>query len=177
MSESVIFKLPAEVRNMIYREVVTSPTDGTRVDIDHGIPEPGLLLTCKRIRQESLPLYYTINNFRLWDTKYNSTPYIYIRLKSIALGRQYRLALTARNMLARHPNWSNLIIWLQRYHQGSVNWKFVLRKADAYRSVAHAVVCTMFATVRLMKNRPWSVVAELMEAHHQVLLGLDPRWA
>ena len=62
MENSLLNRLPAEVRNSIYRYALTNVSHGFR---DLGEGEPPLLRTCKQIRQESRLMYFACNGFTL----------------------------------------------------------------------------------------------------------------
>jgi hypothetical protein len=80
VKDSPLFKLPQELRDVIYESSYSTETYAT-VTKEAGIPEPGLLSTCKVIRQEAIAVFYgeTRPNFiiesddpavlLLWDGK------------------------------------------------------------------------------------------------------------
>ncbi|GIZ42236.1 hypothetical protein CKM354_000551200 [Cercospora kikuchii] len=60
--KSPLLRLSPELRNLIYEFALTEPTSQEACIL---LPQPALTRTCNRIRQESLLLYYTLNDFHL----------------------------------------------------------------------------------------------------------------
>lgn len=67
-------KLPAELRNSIYRYAVVRISP---IDIDAtGLQEPALLWVSKQIRQEAAPIFWSENKLRITTVDYNITAYM-----------------------------------------------------------------------------------------------------
>lgn len=65
---SPLLALPAEIRNSIYEYALVLPDTMLWWDnnvLDDTFEPPGLLLTCKQIREETIQIYYTQNQFWL----------------------------------------------------------------------------------------------------------------
>ena len=71
--DSLLLKLPAELRNRIYRTALVS-SDALDVTDKPRPTEPALLATCKQIRTEALGIYYSENSFLLSINIFNRYP-------------------------------------------------------------------------------------------------------
>lgn len=62
VAQSPLWKLPPELRELIYKHVVSEPS---RYGVNHQyvVPEAGLLRTCKIVREEVLRLIYALDRF------------------------------------------------------------------------------------------------------------------
>ena len=60
--DSALSRLPAELRNQIYRYVLVSP-DPITIPQNGRLPTPGLLLACRQIRRETAEIYWAENVF------------------------------------------------------------------------------------------------------------------
>lgn len=105
-TSSLLFKLPPELRNVIYEDVLTL---SRCVVIDNGVPEPPLLLANKQIRNESRGIFYARNKFGVHNYDYNSSIYLHTAKLKAALSSAYRVPLNLRNLTRRQPNWANLL--------------------------------------------------------------------
>jgi hypothetical protein len=144
-THSRLLGLAAELRNNIYHFVVFQEdeievTDSGKVYLaskrygrdqalngrvnlltDHrhpiGIPEPGLLSTCKQIRAEATAMYYATNKFSHNVVDYNSLPLMKWQEKTQILQAKYRVTpiFLWDYSSSSVPNRQNLILWLKRH--------------------------------------------------------------
>lgn len=86
IAASPLFKLPPELRLRIYEYAVYSCEDQlcevTRKD---GIPELALLFTCKTVRAKAIPVFYTVNTFRIAIESYHAAVQVLTARKKAAL--------------------------------------------------------------------------------------------
>lgn len=64
--QSLLFRLPHEIRHLVYLLVLAKPLSTTLLDSSHDDSldvEPALLSTCHRVRAEALPLFYSTNDW------------------------------------------------------------------------------------------------------------------
>lgn len=72
--DSPLLKLPAELRNRIYEEALTSNTSvclRPRPDCTPCWSPPALLMTCQTVRNEASPIYYAKNVFKVKELIYS----------------------------------------------------------------------------------------------------------
>lgn len=65
MDASLFGKLPGELRNKIWRDLLVSPEPVDVTNRTHAT-EPAILATCQQVRQEATSIYYSENTFSLW---------------------------------------------------------------------------------------------------------------
>lgn len=70
VAESPLFKLPAELRNMVYRYAIVTD-DRVLINKSLGIPEPGLLSACKLLRSEACTMCHLESKFTCVSRDYD----------------------------------------------------------------------------------------------------------
>ena len=177
--KSAFFNLPAELRNRIY-EFVLLQEDDEAIEIGStGVPEPSLLLTCKQIRKEGLPIYYEENTFDIFSRDFDSSVMLKWAERSRLVTTEEALASGNNHVRSSsmQPNWLNLSLWLERYHKKEVHdCIYHPTKAPAHFSADLRVVGVMFCLVLSLRDRPWSGVKQLLDEDHNILVSLDSRW-
>lgn len=131
MSESAprLLGLPAEIRIQIYWYATVAFKGYVEISVrpPRGGP-PGLLATCRQIREEASKLYYGQNYFLFSVAKVN--PDDLPRLSSQTLG------MMANNFdicIVRGFNRKNIMEWLMRIHKGGVERLYYeLQYEDSY---------------------------------------------
>lgn len=73
VAESPLFKLPPELRTMIYRHAIIS-NRALRITMSRGIPEAPLLSVNKLLRAETFGLFYRENKFNCIVRNYDHAP-------------------------------------------------------------------------------------------------------
>ncbi|KAK5117155.1 hypothetical protein LTR85_008923 [Meristemomyces frigidus] len=152
---TTLMGLPPELRNHIYRFALVDETGDLRVDAGHRL-QPGLLRTCRQIREEATNIFFLENTFRInsiglappvperhWLTTRKST-----RTVTIALPGPW--------------DWANLKGWLRRCHQ--TGGYFNLRRdgtASKRIQVAAQTLCIMEA----LKVVPCDAVDKMLEEY------------
>nr|OQO24474.1 hypothetical protein B0A51_07204 [Rachicladosporium sp. CCFEE 5018] len=164
-------KLSGELRNRVWsltisgdRVINMSPT--THV-------EPGLLTACRLIREEAGSLYYYDNKFRVVCARYNSTALLIASRKftafKVPLGGKHGYTIDFDGT----PSWSNLIIWLERIHAGSLACP-ALNVVDA--GIDTRVLHGTFQTAAGLRDIPWSRVEALLKWQRAVLVKINSAW-
>jgi hypothetical protein len=172
VANSPLWKLPPELRNMIYEYVV-----GTGwVYMDSGIPEPPVRMVSKLLRHESMPIYYQQNTFHQRQDEYKMAALDCMYRKAKFIQKQYKLEVDfyRTDMV---PNWPDVLEYLKAVHGGTARVKFSVH--DDMPQAVNAdelLVRSMFEMVRKMKTHPWKVVEALLKEHRHVLIRLDSRW-
>jgi hypothetical protein len=65
-AQSLLFRLPHEIRHLVFLLALAKPLSPTLLDSSHDDRldvEPALLSTCHRVRAEALPLFYNTNDW------------------------------------------------------------------------------------------------------------------
>ena len=111
VAQSPLFKLPPELRNMIYRFALLTAED-LEITETHGIPEPALLSVSKIVRSESYKLFYFENNFSCMIEHYSSAT-IQLAFRK-ASKDDPRTGIRRPKMMIYHQqrHWGNLVRWL-----------------------------------------------------------------
>lgn len=174
-----LFKLPGEIRNMIYRlvllkesAIVVTPTGYDR--------SGGLLVTCKDLRAESICIYYAENDFTHIVEKFNSEPLMRFCSGVQAIeGPSICCNITFRRYWSRPLHWRNLMAWLEAYHSQKICLGFHSPQhlSTTGRTEMRAyLVGTMFETALKMRQQPWAFVKDILEVHRPSLALIDSRW-
>jgi hypothetical protein len=171
VKDSPLFKLPQELRDVIYESSYSTETYAT-VTKEAGIPEPGLLSTCKVIRQEAIAVFYgeTRPNFiiesddpavlLLWDGKKKY------------LAREYNLVPKAQWSTREGTRmWVKLKRCLQLWHSGTIQtWPSAGAPGTPNYSEEKRFTRGLFEAVRAMRDRPWDEVCCVLD---MLRLGLE----
>lgn len=182
---SGLFKLPSELRNDVY-ELVCHVDDGYTITKDQGVPEPGLLRTCKIIRREALHAFYTRNNITVKIDSFDCAPVCLVirKLGSLRKERSWNLPRTVRimNIYIGNLHWHNLLEWLRRYHCLMVE-RYTSERHNLYPAyisklerAQEELLKAMFKMTGTMKKVPWEVVKEALKHFRQSLAVLDAGW-
>jgi hypothetical protein len=81
--KSIFFRLPAEIRNQIYEELLCVGTVGIKYLAKHGYqhhdvmpPHPAILATCRKAHEEAVDLLYTTHIFYAHPSLLSSLPHL-----------------------------------------------------------------------------------------------------
>lgn len=179
---SPLLRLPAELRNMIYRQALIGPQPLMTDTI--AFQEPPLLLTCKEIRSEAAPLFFAENTFRVSTDEYKITAYLKWRQVVMAAEKR-KEACTAATLKhtetegSDSANWTNLVEWLRAVHNGTIHVViFKPSKLQEIHGLGIDVVTVgmIFRVVGNMKSKAWHKVERLLKEFRVVLTMHDPRW-
>ena len=181
-------KLAPELRNTIYKYALRLDDGIIQISEQTGVPEPPLLLTCKDIRREALPLFYTINNVRVVVDSYSPAMPLFFHKKQLALFAQYNRRLAASQLTLRGPvKWRNLVLWLRCVHAMVDHPVPIVRLAAPLGTGVHvrmvtdyakmlAVVAGLFRIVCEMRQLPWVRLRETVAWLRYGLVKYDAAW-
>lgn len=185
---SPFMKLAAELRNTIYEYVLRLDNGTFYVNQTTGIPEPPLLLTCKDIRREALPLFYSLNSMVLTVDSYSPAMPLFIYKKQLAALAQYDYLINECSVVpVGRPSWRNLLAWLRHAHEQEYIGIPFTRLASPLRPGAYVrwagdplrewvVVAGMFRMVNLLDDEDWEVVEETLTCMRYALVKFDAEW-
>jgi len=178
-ASSQFFKLPLEIRNTIYRLVLI---ESHNIDLaETGVPEPGLLETCRRVRAEAKGIFYLENTFNVSFNEYDPTQILRV------IARKHQVGKLPKSHFATDfkPKWTNLVRWLWLCHRREVmrgvpspdhaNW--LAQPVNTVPSMAPRVVGAMFTVMESMRKRPWEEVQAALTPLYYVLITADKDWA
>lgn len=126
-----LLTMPPEIRNEIYRLVLLE--DQVTVN-DTSHTTPALLSTCRQLRKEASPIFQQENKFVLDVDSFQMglTLHHWLRHGNPSAGFSFEF----RGKM----NWSNLKLWLQKYHKHEAYSGFLIHdEADTrVKCVSHA---------------------------------------
>lgn len=151
--------LTGELRNQIYRLAIVGP-DRVTIDAANPVPpQPGLLRTCRQLRNETLDIFYRENSFRyrVVDLKLPMRP-DYPR----ATVSKYVVSFAGISTGTHVLNWQNFYRWLKDYHYHRAN-----RFLAGHSTHSIKALCGAFKIVRQLRTNPqikWEEVEKVLEA-------------
>jgi len=163
--------LPAEIRNLIYS--FTLSEQNPVLLLNGSIPQqPSLTRTCKRIRYETLPLYYSINKFHViiydYDVKFwfdweDTIGLWHVRLADPFVCMPPNSWTTIEDpveaVMKKATGWKNLMNWLEKFYCGQ--WR--------------PIVLDLSALIENPTTKERSLAAVFVLARQLSLIGLN--WA
>jgi len=155
--DSHILRLPAELRNRIYFEVMVSPTPIAIDEENHS--HPGLLQTSRQLRREAIKIYEENNSFRvdLEDLKFAPQP-------SHWVWHSY-VEFSSNDTMSFDSCWPNLVEWLRLYHAGHTDITLTLDSLDVpLHRVMDFDLDALFTMVNTMRECSWVPVAKVVAA-------------
>lgn len=122
VAKSPLFKLPAELRNMVYRYAIVTD-DRVLINKSLGIPEPGLFSACKVLRSETLTMFHLENKFTCVSRDYDPAVVLLVcrKFQNPSLAASLR-KVKSIDMEIHHyglRDWKNMVAWLHFCHQGA----------------------------------------------------------
>lgn len=181
VAKSTLFKLPPELRERIYELALRVEPGYYTVTKEEGIPEPGLLRTCKIIRHEALYAFYVKNDADLIVQNWNpATMCIFMHIIRALLADPAQLSLFAdtkyRQNLVGNRDWGNLLLWLQHYHHGDCRAYVYCPTDDQRRNAERQLILGLFETTDAMRQVPWKTARAALEHFRSGLTFLNPAW-
>lgn len=117
-----LLELAAELRNRIYEYVLIK--DKTITVSRHRIAQPGLLRTCRQIREEARAIYYCRNAFKILRGSFGvSIVRLFFKQATGFWGKHKKTECSLRNISYVkwiRPKWDKALLWLQAYHADEV---------------------------------------------------------
>ncbi|KAK5122022.1 hypothetical protein LTR85_004268 [Meristemomyces frigidus] len=156
-----LLALPGELHNRIYQHTLVEE-DELEVTAT-GPGQPGLLRTCKAIRNEASSFYYAENRFALRLVDFDGAAFT-------PFGRQYECYVPKGRVnvgfsIRGRPNWANLMRWVKDLYLGNSVRPNLQEPScrDDY------VVGAAFKLLDEMKWRGWDKLERVLEAYHHGL--------
>ena len=164
-----LLKIPLELRNRIYESTVIS---NKRIDISApwNKEQPGLLRTCRQVRNEALGIYYNDNNFSFTVHGYRgmeAIPAYELAKKQQSHAKRGRFIIELCEN-CRMVDMRNLNQWLKAYHADS---SILALRQDkrSEESDARTLARRTFGVVQAMRKVPWRHVEELLAAFYRAI--------
>jgi hypothetical protein len=174
VAHSPLWKLPPELRNMIYEFVVGADRV---VYMDTGIPEPSLLLVSRLVRHESMPIYYQQNTFHQRQDNYKMAAIHCIYRKAKLILEQYNFDVGLYNIIDKEPNWCDVLEYSKAIHARTAQVYPDMHDDNLHTvNTDELLVRSMFEMVYEMVDLPWSTVENMLKKQRHVLVRLDSRW-
>lgn len=176
MAHSILFKLAREFRDYIYEYSFCGP----RYDVTKhgGIPEPALLLTCKIVRDEAIPLFYGGDKrLRLVVNSYDPAVLVLWNMKFAQLARVH--AFRPAKVDLRHigiRNWDNLKWALQLHSAKKISPLNGAPPGSPRYTDERFFIKGLFQVVEEMKDRPWEAVEAVLDMLRPGLVKLHRDW-
>ena len=181
VAKSPLFKLPPELRNMIWEYATYEEHVGPGqciISTANGVPEPALTRTCKIIRKEALGVYFSINEVVLIIKDFDVNAALFFARKLRDLTDREKIHISQYHFLQTgQSNWHNLKNWLKMTHASKVEG--MLGTPDPVATVADEwrVIFGLFNTVALMDSKPWAEIELTLEHLRYCLIAYDSDWA
>ncbi|KAK4549718.1 hypothetical protein LTR36_005019 [Oleoguttula mirabilis] len=173
-----LLELPAELRNEIYRCTLVEAGGDIRIKKE-SFHEPALLYASKQVRSEALPVFYGKNTFDLFIVNFDSSVGVLWHKKARKLAKLHKVHVEARLSTACNPNWSNLMLWLQRYHArevlSSLNTRVVGNRMGDDEKIT--LLAQMFDTAKEFRDMPWARVEKNLLGFRRLLKLQHKDWA
>jgi len=176
VANSPLFKLPPELRNMIYRYAIISNTE-LPISKSHGIPEAPLLQVNKLIRSETYELFYLENKFTCVVHNYDPASLMLSHRRWQAL---YQIPGTSLNAdtgtisidLQGNRNWDNLVAWFRFVHEVACCGMHAMPDDDAEQSL----MTGLFKMIMHGPEMDLSALDFLLESTRPTFVNLHKDW-
>ncbi|KAK4610170.1 hypothetical protein CLAFUW4_14019 [Fulvia fulva] len=172
-----LFKIPGELRNRIYREVLVKD-EHIKYDAS-GYQRPALLATNKEIRAEAMSIFYYENTFMHDVDHYDSSAMMKFDELLLGMNLDRRRMMIQNGVTYDQPSWKNLIMWLSRFHAKAMSrcpGPALFKKEMGMTRSARYFIGGMFDTVEKMVGVEFEVVLGLMEIWRPALAAFDKKW-
>ncbi|KAK5127544.1 hypothetical protein LTR85_006884 [Meristemomyces frigidus] len=170
---SGFLKLPPELRNRIY-EMVLVEEDFIHVTRQPSF-EPPLLKTCHQIRDDALQIYFEMNAFVFYAPAFDSTAIMRWTAKVRRMGEGMRaIAAHWQSVFDDMPDWSNLMLWLRRYHAGEA--ESGIDDDNPSPDQEDKILVMMFGMVEDLADLRWPQVERILERSRFLLARCDSAW-
>ncbi|KJX99841.1 hypothetical protein TI39_contig350g00031 [Zymoseptoria brevis] len=173
--EPTLLGIPPELRNTIYRLIMTTQNSQVTVTAT-GYRRPPVLQTCKEIRSEALSLFYAEHSFTIRARNFDSSAASLWTRRSRHLAPPGSMSCLANAEWS--PHWKNLLEWLRKYHAGELNivaWH-LFSDLSSKPQQARDLVSMMFEMTLPLNGSPWGLVEKVLEKVRPLLVETDARW-
>ena len=172
-----LLKLPAELRNCIYRLALVQ--EGDIVYNKDGYARPAVLNTCKKIRSEALKIFYYENTFISTISNYDVTAVEKFYQLEVTIGLTSAKVQTFTQVSGYPTSWARLLRWLRVFHAAK-RFAQSTRIANLGTSIAvdmaPYIVAGMFDTARMLRGQPWAIVEDILTVQRAMLDAVDAAW-
>ncbi|KAF2771335.1 hypothetical protein EJ03DRAFT_38981 [Teratosphaeria nubilosa] len=175
-----LLELPGEVRNKIYRKVLVEDYKQYPGFVTISIPVqrstvPGLLLACKQIRDETVPIYYCENAFGIQCPDFDCAQSMWFCTKRKHLMQKHRLRRLDQSPWTRDgaievyykftgtSSWRNILVWLENFHADKADNPF---QGDLDYTDIDTALDGLFEAVAELRDLTWVRVKRVVESFH-----------
>lgn len=171
LPSSAFLRLPAELRNCIYRHVLLD--DGhIRINRHSKPAQPGILQGSKQCRKESADIYYQENAFAFRINNFDAALYI-----SWCRSSERRRSCRTIAKVLRSYNWANLVVWPKACWDRECGDSLGVVDGEAItdRNTALHFFC-MAKKLRETGALSWDQAKDVSESADSAILNLGLRW-
>ncbi|KAF7190953.1 hypothetical protein HII31_08112 [Pseudocercospora fuligena] len=166
-------ELAAELRNRIYEHALVE--EHTIAIHRNNITQPGLLRTCRQIREETRSMYYCGNNFKIETGAYDVRPVKMFFKQARGFWSNYdqyenevdRLGNVEYGIRHSKPPWDRALKWLKAYHDNETP-PYVCPHTDHGYGGFCEDFAVAFDMVRAMAPFYWSGIEKVLEKYREV---------
>lgn len=175
--QASLLGMPPEIRNRIYREVLVDYDDyislyDERLEFPDFVRkgntrQPGLLRSCKQVRQEALPIFLQENRFSTWIREGKLEPHL----------EHWFWKTKVRSIAVTHDiKWNNVKIWLKAYWDGRLGDDVYREVFSYYDEPIYKVCLNAYEIARLLKGIRWQVVDAVLDEFAETvkMVGAGP---
>ncbi|KAK4955216.1 hypothetical protein LTR10_007411 [Elasticomyces elasticus] len=169
-TSSALLNLPPELRNRIWEEALVSKKGSTSIAINkHTWAQPLLLRTCKQIRKEAGPMYYSLNTFAIVHTDLDFR--VHIRFcKSAAKFAVALPRMTYFEGAVGLPRWDSLMIGAKAVHEGVIPFDYYYTGKTGVPAAADGVL----QLVAALKDVKWDKVQYALDMYKWSIVRVGP---
>ena len=175
VAKSPLFKLPAELRNMVYRYAIVTD-DRVLINKSLGIPEPGLLSVRKILRSETCTMFHLENKFTCVSRDYDPAAVLLVcrKFQDSSLAASLRKVGSIDVEIHHYGlrNWMNMVAWLHLCHQSACCG--LHRKDNA--SAEEQLLIGLFEIASDGPSITTDALDFLLESVRPALTRLEPGW-
>ena len=181
--DCTLLNLPGEIRNQILRLALV---ESQMIPVDsNGLDEPELLQVCSQLRKEGISIFYAENIFRVQVRRSNSD--ILLKWsKRVSIIAPSRNIVVEAHISDRGFDWSNMLVWLRRWHAGEITTFRVPKPSDLEAGTLPGpksddetfamMIGMMFELTEKLKGRGWTEVEGVLKEQHRVFARLHVDW-
>ncbi|KAK4890307.1 hypothetical protein LTR27_010950 [Elasticomyces elasticus] len=119
---SALLNLPAELRNKIWEEALISKKGPITIN-KRTWEQPLLLRSCKQIRKEAGPMYYTLNTFAIAHTNLEFKPHARFCQNSAKFGVELPKMTYFEGPIGE-ARWESLMLGVKAVHGGVIPYEY-----------------------------------------------------
>lgn len=179
LAASPLFKLPPELRLQVYEYALYNGHDGIcEITRNEGIPEPALLYTCKAVRQEGIPVFYTVNSIRLVAESFHPAVHNLLVRKVASIRKSSALpkGLDVQICTSGRRSFQNLTLWIQSIHSGKTLKPSEDPRASAEMDAESKFLDSLFRIAEGTEDRPRADVERVLNGIRGGLIALNKEW-